>query len=131
MQLCRIGNRYVSDLCLQRKGPKNESRIKTMAVFRPTPLDALSATPGWWPAGLRPLRRRIDARAGHALEILGHAIEYLTDEHIHHGGTLDPMNPEIEAVQLLMAANRAIYFACPVVPTLGDRVKKLFGIKRV
>ena len=38
-------------------------------------------------------RRRIDARAGHALEILGHAIEYLTDEFFYEATTLSANNP--------------------------------------
>jgi len=40
-------------------------------------------------ARVRP-SRRITPEAGHALEILGHAIEYLTDELVHCGGELSP-----------------------------------------
>jgi hypothetical protein len=72
-------------------------------------------------------RRRIDPRAGHALEILGHAIEYLTDEFVHSGGDLSPHNPELQAVQLLMAVNRAIYFDCPEVPSLRERCRRMMG----
>ena len=68
-------------------------------------------------------RRRISPQAGHALEILGHAIEYLTDEYVHEGGLLSAHDPRLEAVQLLMARNREIYFACPEVPTLSDRIR--------
>ncbi len=68
-------------------------------------------------------RRRISPQAGHALEILGHAIEYLTDEFVHEGGPLSAANPQLEAVHLLMAVNRQIYFACPEVPTIGERVR--------
>ena len=73
-------------------------------------------------------RRRIDARSGHALEILGHAIEYLTDEFVHQGGVLPGHNPQLEAVQLLMAVNRQVYFACPAVPTLGERCRALLHL---
>jgi len=66
-------------------------------------------------------RRRISPEAGRALEILGHAIEYLTDEFVHSGGSLSAHDGQVEAVQLLMAANRKIYFACPEVPSLGER----------
>jgi hypothetical protein len=66
-------------------------------------------------------RRRISPPAGRALEILGHAIEYLSDEFVHAGGCLSAHNAQVEAVQLLMAANRKIYFACPEIPTLGER----------
>ena len=31
-------------------------------------------------------KRRISPEAGHALELLGHAIEYLTDELVYEGG---------------------------------------------
>ncbi|HEY1802977.1 MAG TPA: hypothetical protein VGG45_00720 [Terracidiphilus sp.] len=66
-------------------------------------------------------RRRIAPEAGRALEILGHAIEYLSDEFAHAGGSLSAHNAQVEAVQLLMAVNRKIYFACPEVPSLGER----------
>lgn len=66
-------------------------------------------------------RRRISPEAGHALEKLGHAIEYLTDEFVHEGGPLSAHNAQLEAVQLLMALNRNVYFECPAVPTLRER----------
>jgi hypothetical protein len=69
--------------------------------------------------------RRISPQAGHALEILGHAIEYLSDELVHHGGEMNSHNPEVAAVQILMALNREIYFSCPEVPTWGDRIRGL------
>jgi len=80
-------------------------------------------------AGAR-VRRRIDPQAGRALEILGHAIDYLTDEYILHGGQFRAHDPEFEAVQVLIAANRAIYFECPVIPSLSQRLLRLFGIGR-
>ncbi len=68
-------------------------------------------------------RRRISPEAGRALEILGHAIEYLADEFVHSGGSLSARDGQVEAVQLLMAINRQIYFNCPEVPTLGERLR--------
>lgn len=68
-----------------------------------------------------PRRRRISPQAGHALEILGHAIEYLTDEFVHQGGSFSAHNAQLQAVQLLMARNREVYFACPEIPSLGER----------
>jgi hypothetical protein len=65
--------------------------------------------------------RRISPEAGHALEKLGHAIEYLTDEYIHEGGTFNSNDAQLQAVEMLMAINREIYFACPEVPTMGER----------
>lgn len=69
-------------------------------------------------------RRRIDRNAGRALEVLGHAIEYLTDEFVHEGG-LD--SGELEAVQILMALNRQVYYECPIVPTLSERFLSMLG----
>lgn len=74
-------------------------------------------------------RRRISPEAGHALEKLGHAIEYLTDEFVFAGGSFEASSPQLEAVQLLMALNREIYFACPEVPSLGQRFRSLFRTK--
>lgn len=73
-------------------------------------------------------RRRISPQAGRALEVLGHAIEYLADEYVHQGGPLCAHNGQVEAVQVLMAANRAVYFACPQVPTLGARLRRWLGM---
>ncbi|MGC9158524.1 MAG: hypothetical protein ACP5FH_05990 [Terracidiphilus sp.] len=69
--------------------------------------------------------RRISAQAGHALEKLGHAIEYLTDEFLQEGGAINSGNAQLEAVQMLMALNRQIYFECPVAPTFGERCRAL------
>lgn len=66
-------------------------------------------------------RRRIDRQSGHALEVLGHAIEYLADEYVHTGRVPDSEDPSLKAIQILMAANRDVYHACPVVPTLEER----------
>jgi len=66
-------------------------------------------------------RRHITRQAGRALEILGHAIEYLTDEFVHRGGSFSAHDEQLQAVQLLMALNRKVYFECPVVPTLRER----------
>ena len=75
-------------------------------------------------ADSRPKRRRyISPEAGHALEILGHAIEYLIDEFVHEGGNLCAPSGQLEAVQLLMARNREIYLACPLVPSFVERCR--------
>jgi hypothetical protein len=66
-------------------------------------------------------RRRISPEAGHALEKLGHAIDYLTDEYVHEGGAFIRGDAKLQAVEMLMAINREIYFACPEVPTMSDR----------
>jgi len=71
-------------------------------------------------------RRSISPQAGRALEILGHAIEYLTDEFIHQGGSFSADDSQLQAVQMLMAINRQIYFECPEVPQFGRRLFSLF-----
>ncbi len=70
-------------------------------------------------------RRSISPEAGRALEILGHAIEYLADEFAHAGGSFSAHDARLDAMQLLMAVNRQIYFACPEVPTIGERLRAL------
>ncbi len=73
-------------------------------------------------------RRSISPQAGHALVILGHAIEYLTDEFVHQGGSYSPDNGQLQAVRLLMALNRQVYFECPEVPHFSERLRSLFGL---
>ena len=81
--------------------------------------------------GSRSVRRRTTPEAGFALEILGHAIEYLADEYVHEAGLQSSIfsgDPRVEAIQLLMAANRQVYYACPMAPSLSQRVlQRLFG----
>jgi hypothetical protein len=80
-------------------------------------------------------RRSISPQDGCALEMLGHAIEYLTDEFVHEGGSLCHHDPRLDAIQLLMARNREIYLACPVVLSLPERFRDfiqpiLSGVRR-
>lgn len=70
-------------------------------------------------------RRRVSRESGRALEILGHAIEYLTDEFVHQGGAFATRSEQLAAVQMLMAANRQVYYECPEIPTLADRFRAL------
>jgi hypothetical protein len=73
-------------------------------------------------------RRYITQDAGRALEKLAHAIEYLTDEFVHDGGDLSANNPQVKAVQLLMALNRQVYFECRQVPTFAERCRSLLHL---
>jgi hypothetical protein len=106
----------------------------TTGIFIPAAAEkAFSLPPGLAPsatvAWAQPnRRRRITPQAGHALEILGHAIEYLTDEYVHEGGSLSAGDGRVKAVQLLMALNRQVYFECPVVPTFGERCRALLHL---
>lgn len=73
--------------------------------------------------------RRISPQAGHALEILGHAIDYLTDEYVYAGGAFSVRDSQLEAIHLLMALNRQIYFECPEVPSLAERCRSLLHLR--
>ena len=97
-----------------------------MAVsITPVPLISTSAPTS---VGTQPVTRsrRITPEAGHALEILGHAIEYLTDEFVHEGGPVSAANPRLQAVQMLMALNRQIYFSCPEIAPFRERLRRFF-----
>jgi hypothetical protein len=76
-------------------------------------------------------RRRISPQAGHALGILGRALEHLTDEFVHSGASFSSRNPQLEAVQLLMARNLQVYFECPEIPSLGSAGERCsIGVRR-
>jgi hypothetical protein len=84
-----------------------------MLKFRSAPLaeKKLSLT---GPSAGPTVRRRLSPQGGHALEILGHAIEYLADEYVVDSkdkGPLGNADPRIEAIQILKALNRAVYFS--------------------
>lgn len=68
-------------------------------------------------------RRRISPQAGRALEILGHAIEYLADEFAHECASFSADDGRLEAIQMLMSTNRQIYFDCPESPSLRQRFR--------
>jgi hypothetical protein len=95
-----------------------------MAATTTTGLSIPVSAPATSAPLVRPQRRRITPQAGHALEILGHAIEYLTDEYVNEqSAAFSARNEKVEAVQLLMALNRQVYFECPLVPTLSERCR--------
>lgn len=73
-------------------------------------------------------RRKINPRAGRAIEMLGHAIDYLVDMDAHEGSLIVWEKGHLEAVEILKALNRQIYLECPVVPSFGERWSSyLFG----
>ena len=75
--------------------------------------------------------RRIGPQAGRALEILAHAIEYLSDEYIFRAHTFSASDPDVQAIQILMALNRQVYFECPRIPTFVERCKVFFRPRSV
>jgi hypothetical protein len=63
----------------------------------------------------RPFVRRLHSpESGRALEILGHAIEYLADEYANdlaNKGPLGSADPRVAAIQILKGLNRTIYYS--------------------
>jgi hypothetical protein len=83
------------------------------------------------------VRRRLSPESGHALEILGHAIEYLADEYavdLGDKGRLGNTDPRIEAIiepireaiQVLKALNRAVYFSGTEIQPAFGRLRRWF-----
>lgn len=67
-------------------------------------------------------RRHISYKTARTLEILAHAIEYLTNDYFYQESGDSPVDDaRLKAVQLLMTLNREVYLACPRVPTLRER----------
>jgi hypothetical protein len=124
--LFAIGNRYVRNLNRKPAAPKKRVRMMGMGTFSTTEFSVpVAAHPAAACQFARPRRRQITPQAGKALEKLGHAIEYLTDEFVQSGESFSASNSQLEAVQLLMALNRRVYFECPEVPTLTEKVLDL------
>ncbi len=65
--------------------------------------------------------RHIPYKAAQALEILGHAIEYLSEAGGYEEATVPEERAHLEAVQILMSLNHSIYFACPPVGSFRVR----------
>jgi hypothetical protein len=108
---------------------EEQSEDKCMAAFTTTNfLIPISAEPAV-SDNVCSKRRRNTPRAGHALEILGHAIEYLTDEFLYENTNISVNSSQLEAVQLLMALNRAVYYECPEVPSFSERWRSILRLR--
>jgi hypothetical protein len=79
-------------------------------------------------------RRKIAPEAGRAIEMLGHAIEYLADEFALDCMSREPavagVHPRVVAIEILKKCNRVVYAGCPEVPTLGERLRGWFRGQR-
>jgi hypothetical protein len=64
--------------------------------------------------------RRPTPQQGRALELLGHAIEYLLHEDRRYSRGESSGS---DAVRLLMGLNRAIFAECEIVVPLGERLR--------
>lgn len=111
---------------------ESESEDETMAATTTTGFHIPACAQAVPTAGECSNRRRhITPQAGRALEILAHAIEYLADEFVQQGLTPSSRNGQLQAVQVLMAVNRQVYFECPEVPTFGERCRALLHRRSV
>jgi hypothetical protein len=76
------------------------------------------------------VRRRLSAEGGRALEILGHAIEYLADEYaadLADKGPLGSADPRVAAIQILKERNRALYYSGTEVQPAFRHMKRWLG----
>lgn len=71
----------------------------------------------------------VAGKAGRALEILGHAIEYLADEYVRDDSPPSAKKGMLEAIQILMTLNREIYLCRPKTPTLMRQLRALVGLR--
>jgi hypothetical protein len=69
------------------------------------------------------VRRRGSPAHGRALEVLGHAVEYLIDSRLWQVREGNHRDHE-EAVQILMKMSRAVFSECPEVVTLRRRFQQ-------
>jgi hypothetical protein len=123
------GKQYVGHLKISAYTAEEQSEDKTMAATSTTTFSIPARVPVIpVPQARASQRRKITPQAGRALELLSHAIEYLTDEFVNQGFTLSLKSEQLEAVQLLMALNRQVYFECPVVPSVGERCRALLRL---
>jgi hypothetical protein len=97
--------------------------------FLETPRPGAPASLGSSPTP-RPFVRRVHSPTeGHALEILGHAIEYLADEYtvgIEYKGPLGSADPRVEAIQILKGLNRAVYYSGTEVQPASRGIRRWF-----
>jgi len=133
---------YLGHLRTMRIAPMDGLRISNMATMAQTGNMISDPTSDQTPALVRavaarqPCRPRgITPEAGRAIEMLGHAIEYLADEFALECRSREvsvavDKHPSVAAIELLMTRNREIYFSCPMVPTLGERLRSLLHLQR-
>jgi hypothetical protein len=112
---------------VEKKADKPAAHTRGVVVHFPR-LFTVLGVPATTRVVTRPavVRRRMSAESGRAIEKLGHAIEYLTDEFVHDGCEDGLKGPRVGAIQLLMSLNREVYGECPIVPTLTQRVARIF-----
>lgn len=127
-----------SSLAVVSNGFAVNGRVASVSVASVSVLDGLPmagcgpvAFRGWRKAGPE---RRVSPQAGRAIEMLGHAIEYLADEFALECRVREAdgarKHGHVQAIELLMARNREIYRSCPVVPSMAERLRGLLHLQR-
>ncbi len=107
-----------------------EQVMRTMAASTTDPSPVFGAFVHAEIAGDVRRRRVLAPKAGRALEILGHAIEYLADEYVRDMSSASAKEGTVQAIQVLMSLNREIYLSCPEVPTMRERLRALLGLRK-
>jgi hypothetical protein len=87
-------------------------------TFRPEDVVSIALTG-------KPVPRRLTREQGRALEILGHAVEYLIDSRLFGGESRDE-----QAISMLKRANRMIFQESVVAPPAGMRMRAWLGLSR-
>jgi hypothetical protein len=99
-----------------------------------SPVAAMQALHTVGPRAAHGPRRRITPDAGKALEMLGHAIEYLADEFAlecrTRGVAQARKHGTVVAIELLMEKNREVYLSCPIAMTLIERLREMLPLQR-
>jgi hypothetical protein len=73
-----------------------------------------------WRSSSQVLRRRPTAEQGHALETLGHAIEYLVDSQMHDDASARDIT---DASRTLMRLSREVFADCQVIVPVSQRLR--------
>lgn len=100
------------------------------ATFWTVKLGPLGTAPVWGLDEAEARRkRRVSVDALNALEFLGHAIDYLTEDLIATGRPFKLTDPRIQAAIMLMQKSREIFFECPEVPSFVERFRAWIGLR--
>ena len=70
------------------------------------------------------MRRKITREQGCALEVIGHAVDYLNDSYLYEGADdeiIDFSGPSMDAVRILISAQRQILSSLPLAEPLPQR----------
>ena len=85
------------------------------------PIGSPEQRPSYYPK----LHRVITREQGRALEMIGHAVDYLQDCYLHEGDDdeiLDFRGPKMDAVRILVSAQRQIHRSLPLAEPLTVRL---------